>query len=83
MNENDLADSIAALDPLVEGDGAVFELVGVDASDRSVTVRLVLDGVECIECVMARDYLEPLALDILRRNVPDLARVSIVDPRDT
>jgi hypothetical protein len=73
---------VAAVEKLVKPDGGAFELAGVDEAARSVSLRLVLDGVECIECVLPRDYLEQLSLSLLREELPDLERVTIDDPRD-
>lgn len=59
-----------------------MELLGVDQDTRTVNLRLVLDGVDCHECVMPRSLLEDIAGDVMRRSVPDLARVSVDDPRE-
>jgi hypothetical protein len=67
---------------LVRPDGADFELVTVDPAGGSVQVRLVLDDASCRECVMPRGILEDIATSMVRRSVPDLARLSIDDPRE-
>jgi Fe-S cluster biogenesis protein NfuA len=67
---------------LVRPDGADFELVTVDPAAGSVQVRLVLDDASCRECVMPRGILEDIATSMVRRSVPDLARLSIDDPRE-
>ena len=81
MNDRDVALHLAELQELVAPDGGSLELIAVDTALRSVALRLVLDGVECRECVLPRAYLEALALDVLRRSLPELDRVSIADPR--
>jgi hypothetical protein len=73
---------VTAVEKLVKPDGAGFELVGVDPAARSVSLRLVLDGVDCIECVLPRGYLEELSLSLLREELPEVERVVIEDPRD-
>jgi hypothetical protein len=76
------AEIVAALKPLVEGDGARLELVALVPQEHSVSLRLVLDGVECLDCVMPRDYLEQLALKLLRSSRAGVQRVVIDDPRE-
>jgi hypothetical protein len=82
VNPEAVAVSVATLDELVKHDGAALELEGVDPTAGVVELRLVLDGVECIECVMPRDFLETLSLDVLRRALPDVRIVRIHDPRE-
>ena len=81
MNDRDVALHLAELQELVAPDGGSLELIAVDTALRSVALRLVLDSVECRECVLPGSYLEALALDVLRRSLPELDRVSIADPR--
>lgn len=79
----DEATIVPALDEvrsLVQADGGDMELVSLDAD--TVRLRLVLEGASCEECVMPRDFLEQIALDVLKRNVPGVAAVSIDDPRE-
>ena len=79
----DEATIVLALDEvrsLVQADGGDMELVGLDAD--TVRLRLVLEGASCEECVMPRDFLEQIALDVLKRIVPGVAAVSIDDPRE-
>jgi hypothetical protein len=79
---NDPAGIVAALQPLVEADGARLELVALASEERSVSLRLVLDGVECLDCVMPRDYLEQLSLKLIQATQPAVERVVIDDPRE-
>ena len=62
---------------LVEADGAALEFVALDQG--SLSLRLVLDGVDC---VTPRDYLEPLALNVARKVDAGVERVRIDDPRE-
>jgi len=82
MDRAAVEEAMAGLRTLVQEEGASFELVGVDTAERAVTLALDLDGVECAECVMPRQYLEALSLDVLRRTVPELQTVSVRDPRE-
>ncbi len=81
----DEATIVPALDEvrsLVQADGGDMELVGLDDAAGAVSLRLLLEGSNCEECVMPRDFLEQIALDVLRRAVPAVASVSIDDPRE-
>ncbi len=82
MTEAEVVSELGRLDELVMYDGAAFELAGVDGAAHSVSLRLRLDGVECLDCVMPRDFLEQLALNVLKPSLPDLVRVEIDDPRE-
>ena len=55
-------------------------LVGSDAASGEVQLSLVLEGVECRECVMPREFLEPIALDMIGSKVPAVTGVRINDP---
>ena len=81
--ETGTQDVIAALRDLVEPDGARLDLVALDRLAGTVRLALVLDGADCTECVMPRDYLEQLSLTLLRRTMPDMQRVVVDDPRET
>ena len=81
----DEATIVPALDEvrsLVQADGGDMELVGLDADTGAVNLRLVIEGASCEECVMPRDFLEQIALDVLRKTVPAVLAVSIDDPRE-
>lgn len=79
----DEATIVPALDEvrsLVQADGGDMELVALDA--ETVHLRLVLENASCEECVMPRDFLEQIALDVLKRSVPAVGAVAIEDPRE-
>jgi len=65
---------------LVQADGGDMEVVGVD--DSTVNIRLILEGASCAECVMPRDFLEQIVLDMLKQKIPAVSAVSIDDPRE-
>ena len=77
-----VVDAFDEIKGLVRADGADMELVGVDASSGTVELRLLLEGVECHECVMPRSLLEDIACSMLQKKVPDVERVAIDDPRE-
>jgi Fe-S cluster biogenesis protein NfuA len=68
---------------LVRADGGDLVLVSVDDDAATVRLALELTDAHCIECVMPRDFLEQIALDVVRRQVPDVVAVGIDDPRES
>lgn len=74
-----LEDALADVRALVAADGGDVVLESVDGD--TARIRLVLDTAECRECVLPRDMLERIALDMMQPAVPDLGVVVIDDPR--
>jgi Fe-S cluster biogenesis protein NfuA len=75
--------AVERLRTLVQADGGDMELTGVDDATGTVKLRLVLDGVDCHECVMPRPILEDIAGNMLRNAVGGASGVSIEDPRES
>ena len=65
---------------LVQADGG--DLVLTSVVDDTVNLELVVEGASCVECVMPREFLEQIALDMLRGHTPTVGAVRIDDPRD-
>ena len=65
---------------LVQADGGDMLLRSIDGA--TVNLQLVVEGASCVECVMPREILEQIALDVLHRAVPEVAAVAIDDPRE-
>ena len=72
--------ALAEARELVQADGGDLVVDSVDG----VTIRahLVIEGAECAECVMPRQFLEQVALDIVRRELPSIGQITIDDPRE-
>jgi hypothetical protein len=78
-----LAAGVEELRGLLRPDGADLQIVGTDGEVDRVHLRLDLDHVECLECVMPPDMLDQMIRDGLRRRVaPDLDLI-LDDPRRT
>ena len=43
---------------------------------------LVIEGAACAECVMPKQFLEQIALDMVRSELPSIDQVIIDDPRE-
>jgi Fe-S cluster biogenesis protein NfuA len=82
IDEATITPALDEVRSLVQADGGDMVLVGVDPAAGSVSLRLVLETASCEECVMPREFLEQIALDMLGRSVPGVAAVTIDDPRE-
>ena len=82
LDEATITPALDEVRSLVQADGGDMQLVSLDGPAGTVSLRLVLEGASCEECVMPRDFLEQIALDILRRSTSGVSSVSIDDPRE-
>jgi Fe-S cluster biogenesis protein NfuA len=55
----------------------------ISATETQVTLRLVLEGSDCKECVMSGDFLSQVVLSAAQEQLPSLKTVHIEDPRET
>ncbi len=82
-NTVDIAGVSAAIESLrsmMQLDGG--DLVVTSADADQVMVKLVLEDVECLDCVMKRPTIESLLLSSVREPFPSVSRVVLDDPRD-
>jgi len=80
MDETTITPALDELRGLVRADGADMTLTGVDGT--TVNLQLVVETASCVECVMPRELLEQIALNIFRRNGAGADVVVIDDPRE-
>jgi hypothetical protein len=80
MDEATLTPALDEIKGLVQADGGDMLLTAVDGS--TIRLQLVVEGASCVECVMPREFLEQIALDIFRRGGVDADAVAIDDPRE-
>jgi hypothetical protein len=80
MDETTITPALDELRGLVQADGADMTVTGVDGS--TVNLQLVVETASCVECVMPREILEQVALNIFQRNGVDADTVVIDDPRE-
>lgn len=81
MDQALLDEAVGELRALVALDGGDVELVS--ATGNSVALRLILEGAECRECVMPKEFLEQIALDMVTTRMAHVSVVTIDDPRET
>ena len=65
----------------LRADGADLLLLDADPKTARVRLRLVLDGVECADCVLPPDALFETIVDALQRRAPGDYEVLVDDPR--
>jgi len=80
IDEAAVRDGLGEVQELVRADGGDVLLTSIDGS--TVHLELVLEGANCVECVMPRDILEQIALDVVQRKAPDVRTLHIDDPRE-
>jgi Fe-S cluster biogenesis protein NfuA len=78
---SDIDEALDDVRPLVAADGADLLLGEVDSERGEVTLRLSLEGVSCLECVLPPELLHSMISDSMTRRVPGLVGVTIDDPR--
>ncbi len=74
-------DALAEVRPLVQADGADLVLDGLDEEAGRIALRLDLEGVSCLECVLPSELLHDMVSDAMSRRVPGLVEVTLTDPR--
>jgi hypothetical protein len=79
VDEQAVASSLEEVRSLVRADGGDMVLTSIVGS--MVNLQLVLEGASCVECVMPRELLEQIALDVLQRNTA-VTELHIDDPRE-
>jgi hypothetical protein len=72
--------ALAGVRALVAADGG--DILVASTTADSVSLTLVLETAECAECVMPRQFLETVALDMMQPTLPALRAVVIDDPRE-
>ena len=80
INATEIAPTLEEARQLVQADGGDMELVSTD--DGTVSLKLILEGASCIECVMPKEFLEQIVLDMLMRAGHGVSAVAIYDPRE-
>jgi Fe-S cluster biogenesis protein NfuA len=82
LQETQVREALEGVRSLVQADGGDIQLVSLDTATSAVHLQLVVEGASCQECILPRPMLEDIAAGIIRRTVPELATLSIDDPRE-
>jgi len=66
---------------IITADGGDILLTSVE--DGTVNLQLVVEGANCAECILPRELLEQVTLDIFQRGGTGVTAISIADPRES
>jgi hypothetical protein len=73
----------ALIDPLRQGFQADGADIAVDeATDRSVTLRLVVTEHTCLDCISPKALLDRILEAAIRKDFPQLEHFRLIDPRE-
>jgi hypothetical protein len=76
----DLEPCLAPVRDILRPDGADIEVLHWD--QHILALRLLLDSVECAECVLSREHLEQTMFQLLHPQLPSLREIRLTDPRE-
>jgi len=80
IQSDEVVAGLAPVQEMIRLDGGDIQLVDVDGT--TAHLRLVIEGANCAECVLPRQMLEGVALQMMQPLVPGLTAVAISDPRE-
>ena len=80
LDETTIDGALEVVRAILQADGADIELL--DVSEDSASLRLLIADANCAECVLPREMLETVALDLMAPFAPGLRSVAIDDPRE-
>ena len=81
IQSDEVVAGLAPVQEMIRLDGGDIQLVDVDGT--TAHLRLVIEGANCAECVLPRQMLEGVALQMMQPLVPGLTAVAISDPRES
>ena len=81
MNTSEVAAAVDEVAGLLRLDGADLVLVAADAGLDRIDVRVVLDGVECLDCVLPPEQLRATIEQSIQRRAPGEYELRVDDPR--
>lgn len=80
MDVTGVEKAIADVREILRLDGA--DLVVNSTGEGYAEMTLVLDGVECLECIMERSIIENIVLSHVNDAFPEISNVTVHDPRE-
>ena len=81
MNVAEVTAAVDELGGLLRADGGDLVLVAADPATDRIELRVELDGVECLDCVLPPELLRQVIEDGLQRRVPSEFELVVHDPR--
>lgn len=81
MNPREVAAAVEELAAVIRADGGDLVLVAADPAIDRVEVRLDLEGVSCLDCILPPDQLRQVIEEGIARRVPSEFELVVHDPR--
>ena len=81
MNVDAVATAVDELAAIIRADGGDLVLVKADDAMDLVEVRLDLEGVSCLDCILPPDQLRQVLQEGIARRVPSEFELVVHDPR--
>jgi Fe-S cluster biogenesis protein NfuA len=81
VNAADVAAAVDELAALLRADGGDLVLVDADAARDRIEVRLDLEGVSCLDCILPPAELRQVLEDGIARRVRSEFELVVHDPR--
>jgi Fe-S cluster biogenesis protein NfuA len=81
VNADAVADAVEELAAVIRADGGDLVLLATDPRLDRIEVRLDLDGVSCLDCILPPDQLRRVLQDGIARRVPSEFELVVHDPR--
>lgn len=81
MNPTEVAAAVEELADVIRADGGDLVLVAADPATDRVEVRLDLEGVSCLDCILPPEQLRRVLEDGIARRVPSEFELVVHDPR--
>ncbi|HZJ27671.1 MAG TPA: NifU family protein [Acidimicrobiia bacterium] len=81
MDQDGVTAAVDEIAALLRADGGDLVLVDADPARARITLRLELDGVECLDCILAPDALAETVTQAVHRRVPEEFELVLHDPR--
>lgn len=82
-----MTSNVASVEEAIQGVREILHLDGADlivnsAEEDCVDMTLVLEGVECLDCVLPRAAIERIVLTHVNETLPGISSVMVKDPRE-
>ena len=81
MNAADVATAVEELAAIIRADGGDLVLEKADEAMDLVEVRLDLEGVSCLDCILPPEQLRQVLQEGIARRVPSEFELVVHDPR--
>lgn len=81
MNVDAVSTAVEELAAIIRADGGDLVLVKADDAMDLVEVRLDLEGVSCLDCILPPDQLRQVLEEGIARRVPSEFELVVHDPR--